>query len=89
MTEFTALDDDPERPPVPSYPVAYAAGKALHAAAMAHGVHDFGAMWAGQAVLLSRSMPAAQLVATLNDEISLSIRELVEMQIPHSANQNA
>ena len=49
----------------PDYPIAYDAGKALHAAAKAAGESRFGAQWAGQGVPLSRSMPAADLVALL------------------------
>jgi nitronate monooxygenase len=53
----------------PDYPIAYDAGKALHAAARARGEHGFGAQWAGQGAPLSRAMPAAALVATLAKEI--------------------
>lgn len=67
--EFTALDHDSARPATPDYPIAYDAGKALHAAAKAKGVYGFGAQWAGQAVSLIRSMPAAQLMALLASEL--------------------
>ena len=63
---FTALTTE-ERPP--DYPIAYDAGKALHAAAKARGDHGFGAHWAGQGAPLARSMPAADLVATLAAEL--------------------
>lgn len=53
----------------PGYPIAYDAGKALHAAAAAQGDHGFGAHWAGQGAPLVRPMPAAQLVRTLRDEL--------------------
>lgn len=53
---------------VPDYPVAYDAGKALHAAAKAAGESGFGAQWAGQGAPLSRSMDAAKLVALLWQE---------------------
>ena len=53
----------------PDYPVAYDAGKALHAAAKATGEHGYGAQWAGQGAPLARTMPAADLIATLADEI--------------------
>ncbi len=49
----------------PDYPIAYDAGKALHAAAKAAGESGFGAHWAGQGAPLCRSMPAADLVALL------------------------
>jgi nitronate monooxygenase len=51
--------------PIPAYPVAYDAGKALHAAAKARGEHGFAAHWAGQGAPLAREMPAAELVRTL------------------------
>jgi nitronate monooxygenase len=55
-------------PPPPDYPIAYDAGKALHAAASAHGNHEFAAHWAGQGAPLARAMPAAALVAVLVEE---------------------
>ncbi len=58
-----------ERPPLPDYPRAYDAGKALHAAAKAKGNHEYAAHWAGQGVRLSRAMPAGELVATLEREV--------------------
>ncbi|MFN3838911.1 MAG: NAD(P)H-dependent flavin oxidoreductase [Brevundimonas sp.] len=54
--------------PVPDYPVAYDAGKALNAAAKARGEYGFGAQWAGQGAPLSRAMPAADLVRLLDRE---------------------
>ena len=54
--------------PMPDYPIAYAAGKALNAAAKAAGEAGFGAQWAGRGAPLSRAMPAADLVATLMRE---------------------
>jgi nitronate monooxygenase len=54
---------------VPAYPIAYDAAKALHAAAKAMGEFGFGAQWAGQAAPLSRSMPTAELIATLRREL--------------------
>ncbi|GAA0657028.1 nitronate monooxygenase [Sphingomonas insulae] len=56
----------------PSYPIAYDAGKALHAAAKAQGEHGFGAQWAGQGAPLCRSMPAADLVRVLREELGRS-----------------
>ena len=53
----------------PDYPIAYDAGKALHAAAKTKGEHGFGAQWAGQGAPLSRAMPAAQLIQALRDEL--------------------
>ena len=65
---FTALGGGADQLP-PDYPIAYDAGKALHAAARAHGEHGFGAHWAGQGAPLSRSLPAAVLMETLADEL--------------------
>ena len=53
----------------PDYPIAYDAGKALHAAAKAKGEHGFGAQWAGQGAPLARAMPAAKLVQVLQAEL--------------------
>lgn len=55
-------------PPIPDYPIAYDAGKALHAAAMAKGNHDFAVNWAGQAAAFARSMPAGEMIRTLVEE---------------------
>lgn len=66
---FAALGAATDRPPVPDYPIAYDAGKALNAAAKARGEYGFGAQWAGQGAPLARVMPAADLVRTLRDEL--------------------
>jgi len=55
---------------VPEYPVAYDAGKALNAAAKAHGEAGFGAHWAGQGAPLARALPAAELVRLLASELA-------------------
>jgi nitronate monooxygenase len=55
---------------LPSYPIAYDAGKALHAAAKARGDFGFGAYWAGQGAPLSRSMPAGELMSILAYELN-------------------
>jgi len=49
---------------IQGYPIAYDAGKVLHAAAKAQGEHGFGAQRAGQGAPLSRAMPAAILIET-------------------------
>ncbi|PNU05945.1 NAD(P)H-dependent flavin oxidoreductase [Novosphingobium guangzhouense] len=64
---FTALESDLA---VPDYPIAYHAGKALNAAAKAKGEHGYGAQWAGQGAPLARAMPAAELVAVLEQELA-------------------
>lgn len=66
---FTALADRAAGQQPPDYPIAYDAGKALHAAAKARGEHGFGAQWAGQGAPLARAMPAAELIRTLRDEL--------------------
>lgn len=69
---FTEFGDSPGIPPVPAYPRTYLAGKALNAAAKARGEPLYGAQWAGQGAPLSRPMPAAELVAQLAAELSLT-----------------
>ncbi|MFM0074573.1 nitronate monooxygenase [Paraburkholderia sediminicola] len=54
---------------IPDYPVAYDAGRALHAAAAAIGNSQFSVHWAGQGLALSRDMPAAQMVNVLAEEL--------------------
>jgi nitronate monooxygenase len=55
-------------PPLPDYPIAYDAAKALVAAAVKQGSEDFTVQWAGQAAALARELPAATLIATLVKE---------------------
>jgi nitronate monooxygenase len=66
---FTELGRNVAPRDVPDYPIAYDAGKALHAAGKAKGEFGFGAQWAGQGAPLSRAMPAGDLVALLRREI--------------------
>ena len=54
---------------IPDYPIAYDAGKALHAAAKNKGEHGFGAQWAGSQVKRIRPMPADALMETLLKEM--------------------
>lgn len=56
-------------PPPAEYPLAYDVAKALHAAAVLKGSHDFAAQWAGQGAPLARALPAAQLIETLVEEM--------------------
>ena len=73
VNRFTALAEElaARTPPVapPDYPIAYDAGKALHAAAVARGEHGYGAQWAGQGAPLARALPAPELVAALTREL--------------------
>jgi nitronate monooxygenase len=62
------LGDVPGAPPPADYPVAYDAAKRLHAAALARGMHDFAAEWAGQGAPRARALPAGELVAVIAAE---------------------
>lgn len=66
---FTALGASVPAAAIPDYPIAYDAGKALHAAARAKGEFGYGAQWAGQGAPLARTLPAADLVARLKEEM--------------------
>ncbi|MNR65627.1 hypothetical protein D3C85_1887540 [compost metagenome] len=55
---------------MPGYPQTYDATKALQAAAVAQGNHDFAAQWAGQGAPLARALPAAELMAVLLAELA-------------------
>lgn len=67
---FTALAAQVRSDEVPAYPIAYDAGKALHAAAKAAGESGFGAQWAGQGAPLARRLGAGALVAALVHELT-------------------
>ena len=62
---FTTFGETVMPGEVPAYPIAYHAGKALHAAGKAFGEFGWGAHWAGTGASRARRMPAAQLVAEL------------------------
>jgi nitronate monooxygenase len=66
---FTELATGVSPADIPDYPIAYDAGKALHAAGKAKGEFGYGAQWAGQGAPLSRAMSAAELVALLRREM--------------------
>jgi nitronate monooxygenase len=66
---FTAIGRGVSADDVPDYPIAYDAGKALHAAGKARGEFGYGAQWAGQGAPLSRAMPTGDLVALLRREL--------------------
>ncbi len=69
VNKFTALGASATAGEIAPYPMAYDAGKALNAAAKARGDGGYGAQWAGQGAALARSMPAAQLMSTLQAEL--------------------
>ena len=64
--KFTALAAKIDERRLPDYPIAYDAGKALHAAAKAKGETGYGAQWAGQGAPLARQLPAAALMEELS-----------------------
>jgi nitronate monooxygenase len=66
---FTMLGTGISPREVPSYPIAYDAGKALNAAAKSAHEPGYGAQWAGQGAPLARALPAAELVAVLAEEL--------------------
>jgi len=72
---FTALSQRVEWEAIPDYPIAYDAGKALHAAAKAAGEFGYGAQWAGQGAPLARALPAAELVACLRREMEKALSD--------------
>lgn len=72
---FTALGASVERRTIPDYPIAYDAGKALHAAAKAAGDFGFGAQWAGQGAPLARCLPVAELIAQFRREMELALAD--------------
>ncbi len=69
---FTALVADVSAEEIPAYPVTYDAGKALNAVAKACGEPGYGAQWAGQGAPLARSLPAAELLGTLVEEMQVA-----------------
>ncbi|UZK67799.1 NAD(P)H-dependent flavin oxidoreductase [Sphingomonas sp. M1-B02] len=73
----------------PDYPIAYDAGKALHAAAKAKGEHGFGAQWAGQGAPLARTTPAAELVQVLRAELQSCREAAREQPLSSSFNQDS
>ena len=74
--KFTAIGEAVDNRFIPAYPVAYDAGKALHAAAKNAGEFGYGAQWAGQAAALARAMPAAELVERLQRELTEALAVL-------------
>ncbi len=54
---------------IPDYPIAYAAAKALHAAAKTSGEFGYGAQWAGQGAPLARVLSTTELMDRLKSEL--------------------
>ncbi|WP_420144912.1 NAD(P)H-dependent flavin oxidoreductase [Sphingobium sp.] len=65
---FTIWGDRVDRAP-PDYPIAYDAGKALNQAAKAAGEGGYGAQWAGKGAPHARTMPTAELMRRLIEEL--------------------
>lgn len=61
VNDFTAIPDQE----TPGYPVTYAAGKALDAAARERGIFSYGAQWAGTGCARAVARPAADTLAAL------------------------
>jgi nitronate monooxygenase len=66
--DFTQLGARVTDKSIPDYPIAYDAGKALHAAAKAAGQTGYGAQWAGQGAPLARSLSTRGLMQALRAE---------------------
>ena len=62
-----------------AYPAQNSLTGRLRAASAKAGNPDFYALWAGQAVGLARSLPAAQLIAQLEQETLTAIRTLAAL----------
>lgn len=69
QNRFTVLGSGVSPQEIPSYPIAYDAGKALNAVAKAAHEPGYGAQWAGQGAPLARSLPAGEMVAVLAAEL--------------------
>jgi nitronate monooxygenase len=74
VNRFTELGEGVDARSIPAYPVAYDAGKSLHAAAKKTGEFGYGAQWAGESAALSREMPAAGLVSCLERELQEALQ---------------
>lgn len=72
VSRFTALGHSVPVEDMPAYPIAYDAGKALHAAAKAKGEFGYGAYWAGQGAPFARALPAGEMVRVLAREAGLA-----------------
>ncbi|GAB3859043.1 nitronate monooxygenase [Hymenobacter terrigena] len=73
VNRFTEEIDQPGRPPVAAYSRAYAAGKALVAAAQQANELGFAVQWAGTGAGRARALPAAELVRALAAELRLAL----------------
>jgi nitronate monooxygenase len=70
---FTELGESVAPGEVPEYPIAYDAGKSLHALAKTQLEFGYGAQWAGQGAPLVRVKPTAELVRELGAELDAAL----------------
>lgn len=75
---FTALGNSCSPNEIPDYPIAYDAGKALHAMAKERGEYGYGPQWAGQGAPLVRSLSASDLMAQLKHELEQTQRQQLD-----------
>ncbi|GAB3583260.1 NAD(P)H-dependent flavin oxidoreductase [Hymenobacter daeguensis] len=73
VNRFVLDVDQPGRPPVAAYSRAYAAGKALVAAAQQAHAPGFAVQWAGTGAGRARPLPAAELVRILAAELEAAL----------------
>jgi nitronate monooxygenase len=73
VNRFMLDVDQPGRPAVAAYSRAYAAGKALVAAAQQAGEPGFAVQWAGTGAGRARALPAAELVQVLAAELQAAM----------------
>lgn len=66
---FTEIGESVAPGEIPAYPIAYDAGKSLHAGAKARAEFGYGAQWAGQGAPLARVLPTGELVRVLAAEL--------------------
>lgn len=66
---FTEVGESVAPGEIPAYPIAYDAGKSLHAGAKLRSEFGYGAQWAGQGAPLARVLPAGELVRVLAAEL--------------------
>ncbi|HUA80673.1 MAG TPA: nitronate monooxygenase [Dyella sp.] len=74
--DFTRWGSSVPTDAIPDYPIAYDAGKALHAAGKAVGQSGYGAQWAGQGAPLARALSAQALMNVLKEELDLAAYSL-------------
>ncbi len=74
VNKFTALGEAVADDDIAPYPSAYDAGKALNLAARVNGETGYGAQWAGQGAALARTLPAADMLSVLVQEMNKAMQ---------------